>query len=156
MILFLHFFQVVLNEFLEQSEEPMKARDSTSPVPVRNKAGNGLKCKNSKKSKKSSNKNSNSTEAASTSADNQMHIWSDLTDENPKESANESSKRKRKLPILPLNLEDHLLPDDENPGGPPAAEGSNGGRGGPAKRPKLDVLSALVEVEAPLDAKPSR
>merc|ERR1712051_256666 len=50
--------QVVLNEFLEQSEEPMKAKArETSPIPVRNKVGNGLKCKNSKskKSKTSSN-----------------------------------------------------------------------------------------------------
>ena len=42
--------QVVLNEFLEQSEEPTKAKASeTSPIPIRNKVGNGLKAKNSKK-----------------------------------------------------------------------------------------------------------
>ena len=42
--------QVVLNEFLEQSEEPTKAKArETSPIPVRNKVGNGMKAKNSKK-----------------------------------------------------------------------------------------------------------
>ena len=62
------FFQVVLNEFLEESEEPKKTKArETSPIPVRNKVGNGLKCKNSKSKKSKTPSGATATSAAGSS-----------------------------------------------------------------------------------------
>ena len=157
---------MVLNEFLEQSEEPMKAKArETSPIPVRNKVGNGLKAKNSKKKSSSASgaatPSSSSTAAgpsstplmSSTAADTSAPLlpgfdknWADLTvqDEDEDvglESLKDMSRRKRKQPLLDLNLEpeDHMMPYDKD-------ETSSSGSG-PSKRPKLDVMSALVDVQ---------
>ena len=157
---------MVLNEFLEQSEEPMKAKArETSPIPVRNKVGNGLKAKNSKKKSSSASSGaatpSSSSAAAgpsstplmsSTAAEPHAPLlpgfdknWADLTvqDEDEDvglESLKDMSRRKRKQPLLDLNLEpeDHMMPYDKD-------ETSSSGSG-PSKRPKLDVMSALVDV----------
>ena len=118
-----------MNEFLEQSEEPMKARDSTSPIPVRNKAGNGLKAKNSKV-KKSSNK-AEGGEGPSSSAAAISKNWSDLTSD-----SEVPVNRKRKQPLLDLNLDDHLMPNDQH-------DQDDDDENGP-KKPKLDVMSSLV------------
>ena len=75
--------------------------------------------------------------------------WADLTvqDEEDEdvglESLKDMSRRKRKQPLLDLNLEpeDHLMPYDKD-------ETSSSGSG-PSKRPKLDVMSALVDVQGP-------
>ena len=154
--IFLH-LQVVLNEFLEQSEE--KARES-SPPPVRNKAGNGLKCKNRKK--KSSNvdatlTNSNTPKPSSSTADSpgaSMQIWSDLTEHltesdnyETKSEEQPALKRKRKPSFLSLNPGDNdLLPDQDQDrdGSSPGASSSSG----PSKRPKLDILSAVLQEES--------
>ena len=159
---------MVLNEFLEQSEEPMKAKArETSPIPVRNKVGNGLKAKNSKKKSSSASgaATPSSSSAAGPSSTPLMSStaaatgatcapllpgfdknWADLTvqDEDEDvglESLKDVSRRKRKQPLLDLNLEpeDHLMPYDKD-------ETSSSGSG-PSKRPKLDVMSALVDVQ---------
>ena len=47
--------QIVLNEFLEQNDDPenvQKVPREPSPVPTKNKAGNGMVCKNRKGDKK--------------------------------------------------------------------------------------------------------
>ena len=159
---------MVLNEFLEQSEEPMKAKArETSPIPVRNKVGNGLKAKNSKK-KSSSASGAATPSSSSTAGPSSTPLlsssaaatgatcapllpgfdknWADLTvqDEDEDvglESLKDMSRRKRKQPLLDLNLEpeDHLMPYDKD-------ETSSSGSG-PSKRPKLDVMSALVDVQ---------
>ena len=135
---------MVLNEFLEQSEEPMKAKArETSPIPVRNKVGNGLKAKNSKK-KSSSASGAATPSSSSTAGPSSTPLmsssaaattgatcapllpgfdknWADLTvqDEDEDvglESLKDMSRRKRKQPLLDLNLEpeDHLMPYDKD------------------------------------------
>ena len=156
---------MVLNEFLEQSEEPMKAKArETSPIPVRNKVGNGLKAKNSKKKSSSASgaATPSSSSAAGPSSTPLMSStaaatgstcapllpgfdknWADLTvqDEDEDVGLESLKSRKRKQPLLDLNLEpeDHMMPYDKD-------ETSSSGSG-PSKRPKLDVMSALVDVQ---------
>ena len=172
---------MVLNEFLEESEEPKKTKArETSPIPVRNKVGNGLKCKNSKskKSKTTSSETATSSTAGgsssstSTSAlgasevsgDNNQHeissrinpgnIWSNLTFQEDEDVSLGSLKEpSRKRPLLDLNLDDDPLSSGSVSGSASEKGGDTdeSSGSGPSKRPKLDVMSAQVDVESHLN-----
>ena len=134
--------QIVLNEFLEEPAT-MKRRE-ISPEPVtRNKAGNGLKAKNSKAKGKSSrtaaSASANPDEPSASSSSIAPEVWGNLDSELESEIPT-TTKRKRKQ-LLDLNLEDHILaPSDQDEDSSSSSRSAQGS----SKRARLDVMSVSI------------
>ena len=126
-------------------EEPatMKRRE-ISPEPVtRNKAGNGLKAKNSKAKGKSSrtaaSASANPDEPSASSSSIAPEVWGNLDSELESEIPT-TTKRKRKQ-LLDLNLEDHILaPSDQDEDSSSSSRSAQGS----SKRARLDVMSVSI------------
>ena len=126
-------------------EEPatMKRRQ-ISPEPVtRNKAGNGLKAKNSKAKGKSSrtaaSASANPDEPSASSSSIAPEVWGNLDSELESEIPT-TTKRKRKQ-LLDLNLEDHILaPSDQDEDSSSSSRSAQGS----SKRARLDVMSVSI------------
>lgn len=132
--------QIVLNEFLEEPAT-MKRRE-ISPEPVtRNKAGNGLKAKNSKAKGKSFRTAASATanpDEPSASSSKAPEVWGNLDSELESEIPT-STKRKRKQ-LLDLNLDDHILaPSDQDEDSSSSSRSAQG-----SKRARLDVMSVSI------------
>ena len=137
---------------MEQNEDPetvQKAPRLPSPVPARNKVGNGLMCKN-RKSRPSATVTSSETASvlqastssgalgvegsSSSSTSASVGIWGDLANDNidttlhlsKDTTLSKTTTRKRKPPLLDLNVDDNDDDDHINDDSEPSTSGLGG------------------------------